>query len=74
LDYKHIYNNKQNQNLIIMGCGCKNNGNNPPAQPQNPQQVQQAQQAKTQQNESVKSAIKKTVEKYYNVNKTNTNG
>lgn len=55
-----------------MACGCKNNGNqNPPAQPQTAQQVQQAQQAKVQQNESVKSAIKKTVEKYYNVNKTN---
>jgi hypothetical protein len=36
--------------------------------------VQQVQQAKQNQNESIKSAIKKTVEKYYNVNKTNTNG
>jgi hypothetical protein len=49
-----------------MGCGCKNNN-----QPQ-PQAQQQAttQLAKEQQNESVKAAIKKTVEKYYNVNKT----
>ena len=57
-----------------MGCGCKNNGNQNPPQPQNPQQVQQAQQVKQQQNESIKSAIKKTVEKYYTVNKTNPNG
>lgn len=57
-----------------MGCGCKNNGNQNPPQPQTPQQVQQVQQAKQVQNESIKSAIKKTVEKYYNVNKTNTNG
>ena len=35
---------------------------------ENKQQV--AQVAKEQQNESVKAAIKKTVEKYYNVNKT----
>lgn len=57
-----------------MGCGCKNNGNQNPPQPQTPQQAQVVQQAKQQQNESIKSAIKKTVEKYYNVNKTNTNG
>lgn len=51
-----------------MGCGCKNNQQ---AQPQ----VQQPQPAvPQQQNESVKAAIKKTVEKYYNVNKTGTNG
>lgn len=55
-----------------MGCGCKNKGNQTPPPPQtntsntNTQQVQQ---------ESVKSAIKKTIEKYYNVGKTsNTNG
>jgi hypothetical protein len=52
-----------------MGCGCKNNGNQP-SQP-TPQQVQQAQAQRQQTNESVKAAIKKTVEKYYNVNKTN---
>ena len=40
-----------------MGCGCKNNNQ---SQPQTQQQ----------QNESIKAAIKKTVEKYYNVNKT----
>jgi hypothetical protein len=57
-----------------MGCGCKNNGNQNPPQPPTTQQTQLVQQAKQQQNESIKSAIKKTVEKYYNVNKTNTNG
>ena len=50
-----------------MGCGCKNNNQ---AQPQTQQQVQAAQVVKQQQSESIKQAIKKTVEKYYNVNKT----
>ena len=50
-----------------MSCGCKNNNQ---SQPQTQQQQQVAQVAKEQQNESVKAAIKKTVEKYYNVNKT----
>jgi hypothetical protein len=50
-----------------MGCGCKNQSQ---AQPQTAQQVQSAQVVKQQQAESVKQAIKKTVEKYYNVNKT----
>lgn len=49
-----------------MGCGCKNNQ----SQPQTQQQQATAQLAKEQQNESIKAAIKKTVEKYYNVNKT----
>jgi len=56
-----------------MGCGCKNKGNEsqPPAQ----SNVQQSQlPPKPNVNEDVKSAIKKTIEKYYNVNKTNTNG
>jgi hypothetical protein len=50
-----------------MSCGCKNK---PQPQPQTQQQQQVAQVVKEQQNESVKAAIKKTVEKYYNVNKT----
>jgi hypothetical protein len=50
-----------------MSCGCKNNNQ---SQAQTQQQVQSSQLAKEQQTESVKSAIKKTVEKYYNVNKT----
>jgi hypothetical protein len=50
-----------------MGCGCKNNNQ---SQPQTQQQQQAAQLVKQQQNESIKAAIKKTVEKYYNVNKS----
>jgi len=50
-----------------MACGCKNNNQ---SQPQAQQQQATTQLAKEQQNESVKAAIKKTVEKYYNVNKT----
>ena len=49
-----------------MGCGCKKNGNQQPSA----QQVQQVAAQRQQTNESVKAAIKKTVEKYYNVNKT----
>ena len=50
-----------------MACGCKNKGQ---VQTQTEQQVQTAQIVKQQQSESIKQAIKKTVEKYYNVNKT----
>ena len=50
-----------------MSCGCKNNNQ---SQAQTQQQQSTVQLAKEQQTESVKSAIKKTVEKYYNVNKT----
>ena len=50
-----------------MGCGCKNNQSQPQAQQQ---QQATTQLAKEQHNQSVKAAIKKTVEKYYNVNKT----
>lgn len=50
-----------------MGCGCKNKNQ---SQPQTQQQQQVTQAVKEQQNESIKAAIKKTVEKYYNVNKT----
>ena len=56
-----------------MGCGCKNNSSQPQAPvtaAQASQIQQQALQAKQQQAESVKQAIKKTVEKYYSVNKT----
>jgi hypothetical protein len=62
-----IYNNKQLKKQNHMGCGCKNQ---PQAQPQTEQQVQAAQVVKQQQAEGIKQAIKKTVEKYYNVNKT----
>ena len=57
-----------------MGCGCKNKGNQtsaPATQTAAPQTAQTS--AVTQ--ESVKNSIKKTIEKYYNVNKTSsTNG
>ena len=49
-----------------MGCGCKGGSNVQPTT----QQTQQAQVQREQTTESVKSVIKKTVEKYYNVNKT----
>ena len=55
-----------------MGCGCKNKGNE--TQPQTQSNVQQPTPPERNVNEDVKSAIKKTIEKYYNVNKTNTNG
>ena len=51
-----------------MGCGCKNKGHE--SQQPTVQQVQAAQSQKQQTTERVKSAIKKTIEKYYNVNKT----
>lgn len=50
-----------------MGCGCKNKSNTTDQQQINAQaSIQQATAT-----ESVKTAIKKTIEKYYNVNKTN---
>lgn len=55
-----------------MGCGCKNKGNE--TQPQTQSNVQQPAPQAPNVNEDVKSAIKKTIEKYYNVNKTNSNG
>jgi hypothetical protein len=59
-----------------MGCGCKKGNESQPAVQSNVQQsnVQQSAPPKPNVNEDVKSAIKKTIEKYYNVNKTNTNG
>ena len=54
-----------------MGCGCKKGNESQPAVQSN---VQQSAPPKQNVNEDVKSAIKKTIEKYYNVNKTNTNG
>ena len=55
-----------------MGCGCKGKGNE--SQPPVQSNVQQEAPPKPNVNEDVKSAIKKTIEKYYNVNKTSTNG
>lgn len=54
-----------------MGCGCKNKGNQ---QNQSNQTSQTPQQQKMMQqkavNENVKEVIRKTVEKYYNKNKS----
>ena len=59
-----IYINKLNK--TIMGCGCKNKGNVAPPAPQ--PQGQPINRAQTQ-SESIQSAIKKTVQKYYNQKK-----
>jgi hypothetical protein len=48
------------------GCGCKNKGNVAPPAPQ--PQGQPINRAQTQ-SESIQSAIKKTVQKYYNQKK-----
>ena len=54
-----------------MGCGCKNNSNDSQVTPKQVQpQVQQPSNNSKSVNENVKDAIKKTIEKYYNVNKT----
>jgi hypothetical protein len=52
-----------------MGCGCKNNNSQNSTPQQQKVQVQPPQQ-KTSVNEDIRTAIKKTVEKYYNVNKS----
>jgi len=49
-----------------MGCGCKGNQNPPPPPPPNPAPPKQDKVV----SESVQSSIKKTIEKYYNVSKT----
>jgi hypothetical protein len=50
-----------------MGCGCKNKSNSTPQTPQTQQAQTNANITPT--NESVQAAIKKTIEKYYTVNK-----
>jgi hypothetical protein len=45
-----------------MGCGCKSNQQ---AQQPTAQQLKEIEAEKLQANESIKTAIKKTVEKYY---------
>lgn len=53
-----------------MGCGCKNKGNQAQQTPEQQKQQQEAiQQSAIQRNAALKESIKKTVEKYYNVNK-----
>jgi hypothetical protein len=58
-----------------MGCGCKNKASQSQTSPEQQKTQQEAlQQAAIQRNASLKESIKKTVEKYYNVNKGGTNG
>lgn len=54
-----------------MGCGCKNKSQQQAPQSEPNAKILEA--AKKQQSETIKQTIKKTVEKYYNVQK-NTNG
>lgn len=57
-----------------MGCGCKNKENQNQTQQVSNQTVQSSQ--PSQQKvvvEDIKQQIKKTVEKYYNINKTTSN-
>ena len=56
-----------------MACGCKNKGNQSQPAPQQAQvpQTQKSLSSSPVVKESVKDTIKKTIEKYYNVNKTN---
>ena len=56
-----------------MSCGCKNKGNQSQPAPQQAQvpQTQKSLSSSPVVKESVKDTIKKTIEKYYNVNKTN---
>jgi hypothetical protein len=57
-----------------MGCGCKNKENQTQTQQVSNQTVQSSQ--PSQQKvvvEDIKQQIKKTVEKYYNINKSTTN-
>lgn len=46
----------------VMGCGCKNKGNQQPAQAARPVQEQK----NTVPNQTVQDSVKKIVEKYYN--------
>ena len=58
-----------------MGCGCKNKGNQTQQTPEAMRQAEaNRQQMAAQRTAQLKESIKKTVEKYYNVNKNNTNG
>ena len=58
-----------------MGCGCKNKGNQTQQTPESVREYEAAKQkVATERTAQLKESIKKTVEKYYNVNKNNTNG
>jgi hypothetical protein len=53
-----------------MGCGCKNKGNTSQTTQTQTTQTQSAAPKTSATNESVQNAIKKTIEKYYNANKS----
>jgi hypothetical protein len=56
-----------------MGCGCKNKDNQNQTQTQTQASAQTVQSSQPKSiTEDIKQQIKKTVEKYYNVNKTTT--
>lgn len=53
-----------------MGCGCKNKNSTTPQPAPQPAQSNSPQPKTQATNESVQNAIKKTIEKYYNQNKS----
>ena len=59
-----IYNKINIIKTIVMGCGCKNKGNQQAAQTARPVQEQK----NTVPNQTVQDSVKKIVEKYYNKN------
>jgi len=61
--YSDIYNQiNLFKKQFVMGCGCKNKGN----QPSTPSQQSAGQQTTSVKNQSVQESVKKIVEKYYN--------
>lgn len=63
----YVYNKLLKKN--IMGCGCKQKNQNPPPPP--PQPAQPAPQTSQSQNRSsLQESVKKTILKYYKVNKS----
>lgn len=57
-----IYNKINTIKTIVMGCGCKNKGNQQTTQSARPVQEQK----NTVPNQTVQDSVKKIVEKYYN--------
>lgn len=62
--FEDIYNQINLIKTIIMGCGCKNKGNQAAA----PQQATRTEAAPRPavQNQTVQESVKKVIEKYYN--------
>jgi hypothetical protein len=58
----NIYNKINTIKTKVMGCGCKNKGNQQAAQSARPVQEQK----NTVPNQTVQDSVKKIVEKYYN--------